>query len=103
MLTTGNYNLLWLILGIVLMFWFIDAYYLMLERGYRKLFSKTAETEAEKINYDMNARPYTKFPAWFSAFWRPVLVMFYGVVLLITVIFIICTNFEISLIIKVKE
>lgn len=102
MLTTGNYNLLWLILGIVLIFWFIDAYYLTLERRYRDLYSQVAELLTDKIDYSMKT-PKLTFSAWFSAFRRPILIMFYGVVLLIVVAFIIGNNFDISLIIKVKE
>jgi hypothetical protein len=102
MFTTSNYNLLWLILGIALMFWFIDAYYLMLERGYRKLYDKIAETEVDKIDYKMGIKEFSKFSAWFSAFHSHVLLMFYGVVILIAVAFLIFNNYDISLIIKAK-
>ncbi|MDR2034893.1 MAG: hypothetical protein LBP89_09780 [Helicobacteraceae bacterium] len=101
-LTTGNYNLLWVILGAVLIFWFIDAYYLALERRYRNLYSRVAELSADKIDYSMKT-PKLTFLAWFEAFRRPVLVMFYGVVLLIVAGFLVSNNFDISLIIKVKE
>ena len=37
-LTSKNNYLLWLILGVTILFWFHDAYYLMLERAYRKLY-----------------------------------------------------------------
>ena len=51
MVTTQNYDLVWLNLGAILIFWFIDAYYLMLEQAYRKLYDKVAEMDAEKIDY----------------------------------------------------
>lgn len=102
MIATSNNDLLWLILGIVLMFWAIDAYYLMLERSYRKLYKRVAETSSEKINYEMNVDQFIKFSAWFEAFRRPVLLLFYGVVLIVVIWIIISNNFDISLIIMRK-
>lgn len=103
MITTGNNDLLWLILGIVLMFWAIDAYYLMLERGYRKLYSQVAKASPEKIDYGMNIGQFIKFSAWSEALRRPVLLLFYGVILMIIIGIIIHNNFDINLIIKIKE
>ena len=100
MITTNNNGFLWLILGIVLMFWAIDAYYLMLERGYRKLYEQVAETSSEKIDYGMNIGQFINFSAWLEALRRPVLLLFYGVILIIVVGIIIHNNFDISLIIK---
>lgn len=102
MIATGNNDLLWLILGIVLMFWAIDAYYLMLERSYRKLYKQVAETSSEKISYEMNVGQFIKLSAWFEAFRRPVLLLFYGVVLIVVTWIIISNNFDISLIIMRK-
>ena len=101
-LTTGNYSLLWIILGVVLMFWAIDAYYLMLERCYRDLYNEVAAKDAAKIDYGMKVSG-VKPSAWFNAARRPVLLMFYGTVLLLAIAFIIGTNLEISLEIKIKE
>lgn len=103
MIATNNNDFLWLILGIVLMFWAIDAYYLMLERGYRKLYKQVAETSSEKIDYGMNAGQFIKFSAWLEALRRPVLLLFYGVILMIIIGIIIHNNFDINLIIKIRE
>lgn len=100
MIATNNNDFLWLILGIVLMFWAIDAYYLMLERGYRKLYKQVAETSSEKIDYGMNIGQFIKFSAWLEALRRPVLLLFYGVILMIIIGIIIHNNFDINLIIK---
>ena len=102
MVTTQNYNLLWLNLGAIIIFWFIDAYYLMLEQAYRKLYDKVAETDAEKIDYKMSVKQFIGFSAWLTAFKRPVLLMFYGTILIVVICAIICSNFEISLTIKTK-
>lgn len=102
MITTRNNDLLWLVLGIVLIFWAIDAYYLMLERSYRKLYKQVAETNSEKIDYGMNISQFIKFSAWLEAFRRPVLLLFYGAVLIIVIGIIISNNFDISLIIMRK-
>lgn len=102
MITTQNYDLMWLSLVVTLIFWFIDAYYLMLEQSYRKLYNKVAETDIEKIDYKMNVKEYICFSAWIKAFKRPVLLMFYGTILVIAMCIIIGSNFEISLIINSK-
>lgn len=102
MIATNNNDFLWLILGIVLMFWAIDAYYLMLERGYRKLYKQVAETSSEKIDYGMNIGQFIKFSAWLEALRRPVLLLFYGVILMIIIGIIIHNNFDVNLIIMRK-
>jgi hypothetical protein len=43
-----------------------------------------------------------KLSSWAAAAKRPVLLMFYGAVLAATVVFLLCGNLEISLIIKMK-
>ena len=103
MVTTQNYDLVWLNLGAILIFWFIDAYYLMLEQAYRKLYDKVAEMDAEKIDYKMSVKQFIGFSVWLTAFRRPVLLMFYGTILAVAICAIICNNFEISLIIRIKE
>lgn len=103
MVTTRNNDLLWLILGIVLIFWAIDAYYLMLERGYRKLYSQVTKANPEKIDYGMNIGQFVKFSAWLEAFRRPVLLLFYGVILAVVIVIIINNNFDINLIIKIRN
>lgn len=101
-LTSNQYSLLWVILGVVIMFWAIDAYYLMLERCYRDLYTKIADLDPEKIDYSMKISG-VKFSSWFAAAKRPVLLMFYGTTLLVTIGFILFSNLEIFLIIKQKE
>ncbi|MFD1465776.1 hypothetical protein ACFQ4L_06845 [Lapidilactobacillus mulanensis] len=49
-----SYDLLWLTLGCALMFWLHDAYYLRLEREYRKLYEEVAQIDAEKTDYSMH-------------------------------------------------
>ena len=60
MIATNNNDFLWLVLGVVLMFWVIDSYYLMLERGYRKLYKQVAKTSSEK-NPTITLKPSRKF------------------------------------------
>lgn len=86
-ITTKNYNLLWLLLGIVIIFWSIDAYYLMLERCYRDLYSKIANLSLKEIDYNMKA-PNINMSSWLATITRPVLLMFYGVFLLTILILI---------------
>lgn len=89
--------------GAVLIFWLIDAYYLMLEQAYRKLYNEVTDTDVEKIDYKMSVKQFVGFSAWLAAFRRPVLLMFYGAILAVIIYIIFYNNFEICLIIKVKE
>ena len=39
----------------VIVFWFLDAYYLMQERRYRSLYGKVRKLSEDDIDFDMNA------------------------------------------------
>ena len=75
----------------------------MLERGYRKLYSQVTKANPEKIDYGMNIGQFVKFSAWLEAFRRPVLLLFYGVILAVVIVIIINNNFDINLIIKIRN
>lgn len=76
-----------------LLFWAIDAYYLMLERAFRKLYDIVAATDPASIDYKM---PITdkgiKFHDWLHTLGRPILILFYGVVLIMLVVLICYLN-----------
>lgn len=40
----------------IIVFWFLDSYYLMQERRYRSLYSKVRKLSEEDIDFDMNAQ-----------------------------------------------
>jgi len=68
----------------VLIFWVLDAYYLSQERAYRGLFSKVKNTEPEKIDYSMDARPFHDGNnSWISSMFSHVFLVFYGSSLLL--------------------
>ena len=64
------------------MFWLVDAYYLMLERAFRKLYEEVIKRKPDEIDFVMNA-PDINFCSWFVTIWRPILFTFYGMVLLL--------------------
>lgn len=97
-------NISWLGLIITLIFWSIDAYYLMLERAYRKLYVKVSKSDPLKIDYGMKPNgKHIGAKAWAAAFWRPSMLMFYGVILLMVICFIVFSNFDIGFMIRSKE
>lgn len=85
-----NRNLLLVSAAATLLFWFVDAYYLMLERAFRKLYEDVSRKDPKRIDFKMNVRDIN-FYSWFGTLWRPVLCLFYGSVfiLLISTIYII--------------
>lgn len=76
-----------------LLFWAIDAYYLMLERAFRKLYDEVRIKSASKVDYSMKpSSEYMLFKSWLSTLKRPVLILFYGVVIIMLVILICVLN-----------
>jgi hypothetical protein len=61
-----------------MLFWMVDAYYLSLEREYRKLYEKVAKKEPKQIDFSMKLPPYSKVRAWFSSLTAPIMTGFYG-------------------------
>lgn len=56
-----KYNMSWLMIFIILatfMFWWLDAYYLTLEKCYRKLYMRVQEEEEN--SYDLSIKRYFK-------------------------------------------
>lgn len=77
-----------------LLFWSVDAYYLMLERAFINLYNKTATTRPEAINYSLTPEKDDKsFIRWFATFFRrPILFLFYGTVLVMLIILLLMLN-----------
>lgn len=70
-----------------LLFWFVDAYYLMLERAFRNLYDEVTRKAEVDIDFKMNiANRGIKFNDWFKTLWRPILVLFYGATLIALII-----------------
>jgi hypothetical protein len=63
----------------VVIFWLLDAYYLRIERLYRRLYDRVRGLEEAQIDYSMN--PYfgpRSLRERIIPFWNPLLVTFYG-------------------------
>lgn len=63
-------------------FWLVDAYYLMLERAFRELYKNVASKKPRDIDFLMNA-PGIGFSNWLKTLFRPILYLFYGSVLVL--------------------
>lgn len=75
-----------------LLFWFVDAYYLMLERAFRNLYDDVRAKDEDDIDFKMAISKGASFADWFRTLWRPVLVLFYGATLIALVILIFALN-----------
>ncbi|PEA06145.1 hypothetical protein [Bacillus cereus] len=82
-LAKSDYLILVLILGVVLLFWFHDAYYLYLERGFRNLYEEVQKKDDGQIDFGM--KPIFKEKGICSAM-RPILKWSYGSITLITIV-----------------
>ena len=69
-----------------LLFWSIDAHYLMLERAFRDLYDDVATLPASAIDYSMKPKNVS-VAAWAKTLvGRPILWLFYGTVLIMLVL-----------------
>lgn len=75
------------------LFWFLDGYYLSQERQYRSLYNVVKDKDEAAIDFDLNARPYNKGRnMWLTSVFSPTLYVFYGTLILITLIVMFIIN-----------
>lgn len=73
----------------IIVFWFLDAYYLKQERLYRKLYEKVRTVAEDDINFDMNANApefQTEKTTMSNCFRSPTVLGFYLPLALITAV-----------------
>ncbi len=69
------------------LFWSLDGYYLSQERQYRSLYDAVRLKDDSVIDFDLNARMYYKGRnTWSSSILSKTLVLYYGTLILITLI-----------------
>jgi hypothetical protein len=76
----------------ILLFWGLDAYFLRLERLYRKLYDDVRKREEgmSNIDFSLNFLPYaTAENSWFKVAMSRTLIVFYGLLLLVIIALII--------------
>lgn len=68
----------------VLMFWFLDAYFLRQERLFRKLYDKIRVTPENSIDFSMNTLEFVKdTPSWVRVGFSRTLLLFYGTLVVV--------------------
>ena len=77
-----------LVLIPILMFWILDAYYLMKERAYIKLYNKTRTIEPERIDFEL-ATEQSSFCDYIKSFFSVAEILFY-IPMTVIVTIIIC-------------
>lgn len=73
----------------VIMFWFLDGYFLYQERLFRKLYDGVREKNDEESDFSMDVKPYQADSTWGEAVFSPTLKLFY-IFILISIIAIFC-------------
>jgi hypothetical protein len=70
-----------------IMFWLIDGYFLFQEKLYRKLFNAVRKIDEANIDFSMDIDEYKgKDVSWLSAMFSHTLLIFYGIMLLASLI-----------------
>lgn len=77
-----------------LLFWSVDAYYLMLERAFIRTYNNVAKMKPEQIDYSLTpAEEDRSLSAWAKVFLgRPVLVLFYSTVIVMLIVLLLVLN-----------
>lgn len=66
-----------------LLFWFLDGYYLSLERRFKEMFDRAREISESEIDFSLNSRKFkSRKTSWPVAVFSHTLLMFYGAILL---------------------
>jgi hypothetical protein len=83
-----NLNLMIIPIAATMLFWGVDAYYLMLERAFRKLYEGVAAKDEADIDFAMRPnKQLSGLRSWISTlFSRPVLTFFYIAVFVMLVV-----------------
>lgn len=79
-----SYNLLWIALGICIIFWASDAYYLQKERQYRQLYDLVRQKDEKDIDFDMRI-PKAK-ENLFCCMCRPIFLFSYALIFLVLLV-----------------
>lgn len=73
----GNYR--WLIIAPLIIFWFLDAYYLSQERLFRDLYNLVRKTRVQNIDFSMDTQALkSEGNEWLTVLFSPTLMLFYG-------------------------
>ena len=84
-LVKGTFFILLVSFFPIVLFWFLDAYYLMLERKFRALYDKVRLGNELEI-FSMNINPFNKRECWyFKSFFSKTICFFYIVMIIIVV------------------
>lgn len=71
----------------ILMFWIIDAYFLLQEKLFRRLFNEVRKVDEESIDFSMDTQAYKgKGANWLGAMFSHTLLIFYGIMFVATLI-----------------
>ncbi len=72
---------------LVLMFWFLDAYYLKIEKNYRELYKAVCKTEEKAIDFNLASNGYSKKAGSYGAvLFSTTLLLFYGALIVFVVV-----------------
>jgi hypothetical protein len=75
------------------LFWFLDGYYLSLERQYRELYDVVRKKNEQDIDFDLNAKLYNKGKnTWLPCVFSTTLCIFYGTLLFVTLVVMFIIN-----------
>lgn len=86
-LKDGNPRLVPTAYFLVMMFWFLDAYYLKLEKNYRELYKAVCKKPKNAIDFTLAANDYSKkADSYLAVLFSTTLLLFYGALIAFVIV-----------------
>jgi len=83
---------------VLFVFWILDGFFLSMERCFRELYKEICNKSEEEINFIMNYKKYQNGKnSWFRSIFSKTLSIFYGALLLVMIITIIFSKYNIKM------
>jgi len=83
----ANMNYVLISYIVILVFWFLDGFFIFTERQYRDLYDEVRVLNDDEINFDMDASKFTQGNrSWLAGVFSKTLKPFYGVVIAATLL-----------------
>lgn len=81
----------------IIVFWFLDSYYLNQERLFRDLYNKVRKQKEDEIDFSMSTEESYKLAKYFKTFFWSITSWFYFVLIFVIIALFLIQNYEKSI------
>lgn len=89
---------------VLFVFWILDGFFLSMERCFRELYKEVCNKNESEIDFSMNYKKHQKGKnTWFRSIFSKTLSIFYGALLLVMIITIIFSKYNVKMNFDIKH